>query len=365
MTSQLTRRQFLGLAGGAAGAATAGTLLWSRLLDDQVRNSTITSSSSPAHNRVLVVVECQGGNDGLNTLVPAGGRYRDERPTLSILEEELVPLQGEADYSFHPALAPLAPVWAAGQLGAFQGVGLHGQTLSHPAATDIWRAGGGVPGGSSWLGRWLDATLGDEQEPLRAIAIRTDTGMLAAERALSTVIMNPDSFTLNIPPGPSRVAEAVVAAFEATSYPLASDPWFRAVQEGIPPTLDAVEVLAQATAPPDSSVSNSPAEERRFSSSLDTAARIIDLDVGTKVLVIGADGFDTHSAQANRHQALLSDLGTGLSRFLDSMEEQGRADDVLVLTTSEFGRRVAENGSAGSDHGAASMALVLGGAVNR
>lgn len=363
--SGISRRRFLGLAGGAAGAAVTGTVLWSRLIDDQVNEHSSSSGSganaSRTPGRILVVVEQFGGNDGLNTLVPSSGRYRDARPTLGIPETDLVTLEGETGYALHPALAPLAPLWAAGNLAAIHGLGFDDQTRSHFAAVDKWRAGGGH---ASWLGRWLDATAGDQAEPLRAIALGSDTRILSAEHSLSTVIKEPESFQLLAPPGPGTDADAVSAAFQATAVPLSSDPLFAAAQNAIPATVEAVDVFERASdgAPQTSPDPGAPPQKAtRF---FDTAARIVELDVGAEVLVIGIDGFDTHATQADHHHQLLADLGTGMSNFLDAMDALGRRDDVLIVTTSEFGRRVAENGSDGTDHGKGNVLFATGTGVN-
>jgi len=357
--ADLTRRRFLGIAGGTAGALVAGGVLWNQLIDDQVRESSSPTTQPARSGRILVVVEMAGGNDGLNTLVPADGRYRDARPTLAMPEAGLVALEGEDGFSLHPALAGFAPLWAAGDLAAVHGLGFENQTRSHFAAMDVWHAGGGT---DSWLGRWLDATGGDEPAPLRAVALGSDTRVLAAEHSLSTVIKEPSSFNLLAPPGADE--DAVVAAFQATAEPLSSNPTFAAAQTAIPSTIEALGVVSRATEGTDQTPPDPGQPARKAERFLDTAARIIDLDVGTEVFVIGLDGFDTHATQADRQQVLLDDLNTGVTNFLGAMEEQGRADDVLVLITSEFGRRVAENGSDGTDHGKGNVLFAVGKGVN-
>src|SRR4051812_4386002 len=121
----LSRRKFLGLSAGAAGVAVGGAVVWARLVDDQVRArpERAGSSAAGASGRILVVLECAGGNDGLNTLVPSVGGYRDARPSLAIREADLVPLEGERAFGLHPALGSLAPAWARGQVAALQGIG--------------------------------------------------------------------------------------------------------------------------------------------------------------------------------------------------------------------------------------------------
>jgi uncharacterized protein (DUF1501 family) len=357
----LSRRRFLGIAGGTAGVALGGAAVWSRLVDEQVSEA---RQAPRRPGRILVVLEMAGGNDGLNTLVPTDGRYRDARPTLGVPERRLVDLEGETGYRLHPAVASWAPIWAAGRLAAVEGIGFGGQTRSHFAATDVWRAGGVWPFSTSWLGRWLDATGGDRARPLRAISLGADTRVLAAASSLSTVVTTPGSFNLYLPDGGAADAESVVAAFAATARPLSDDPLFAAVQTAIPVTLEAVEVLARATTAADPATVSDQDGHREATALLDTAARIIDLDIGAEVLVIGIDGFDTHAGQEETHNRLLTDVGRGITRFLDAMEAQGRADDVLVVTTSEFGRRVAENGSAGTDHGNGNVQFLFGTGVH-
>lgn len=362
MNQGLTRRQFLGAAGGIAGLALGGTVVWSRLVDDQVQEQASSTTVPRRDGRILVVLEINGGNDGLNTLVPAAGTYRDLRPTLGIAESSLVPLEGRTDFALHPELAPLAPLWAAGQLAAIHGIGFHEQTRSHFAEMDRWRAGGGD---ASWLGRWLDATAGEQETPLRAIGLGTDTRVLTAANSLSTVVQDPASFQLLAPQNAQTDPDAVVAAFLATSSPVGGGPQFAAAQQSIPATRDAVDVFREATAGTAAATAPQPgAPPDKASRYFEVASRLIELDVGAEVIVVGIDGFDTHANQPGRHDLLLADIAQGLSGFVAEMERQGRSDDVLVVTTSEFGRRVAENGSDGTDHGKANVLFVTGTQVN-
>ncbi len=375
----LSRRAFIGTAGGVAGAAAVGGGAWAALLRDSVEDSvgpasttssTSTSSSTTTTtpdgvvsyaDRVLVVLEMAGGNDVLNTLVPASGAYRDRRPSLALPETELVRLDG-TDYSLHPALAPIAPYWDAGSLAAVAGVGMYEQSRSHFKAMDTWWSGvPGAPAQTGWLGRWLDATLEGENDPLRALALGGGSPALVGERTLATVVRNPASFALRTFPGTD--AEALITAFLATSEPLSSTPEMAAAQYAIPSTVDAVELLA--------SVSGTEEEAEVFGTGpqgngtsavelLQTAAGIIDLGIGTRVLTVGISGFDTHADQLDRHEDLLADVGEGIAAFFERLEADGNADEVLLMTTTEFGRRVAENGSGGTDHGNGGLQFLLG-----
>nr|MCU0271172.1 hypothetical protein [Acidimicrobiales bacterium] len=175
----LTRRRFIATGAAAAGVTATGYAAWRVLVSDQVEQATAPSTSStatttpPRPPRTLVVVQLSGGNDALNTLPPADGRYRDARPTLAVPEAELVALAGTDQWALHPSLAPLASRWQDGTLAAVAGIGFDEQSRSHFAALDTWWSA--LPGQArttGWLGRWLDATTGSgDPNPLRAIAL--------------------------------------------------------------------------------------------------------------------------------------------------------------------------------------------------
>jgi uncharacterized protein (DUF1501 family) len=335
-----------------------GTVLWSQLVDDHLR-ARDHSPAAAASGRILVVLQLGGGNDGLNSLVPTDGRYRDARPTLAVPEADVVPLAG-ADYGLHPSLAPLQALWDQGRLTAVQGVGFGGQSRSHFAATDVWHAGGALPFTTSWLGRWLDATGGPDASPLRAIGLGLDNRVLAAADSLSTVVHDPAAFDLLVPRGVDVDAETLVAAFRATARPASDEPLTAVAQASIPATIEAVDLLRQATAGAAADPAYVPGSATAL---LGSVAQIVALDIGTEVFVVGVDGFDTHAGQPDAHPGLLADVAGGITSFLAAMDQQGRAEDVLLVTTSEFGRRVAENASLGTDHGFANVHLLAGAGV--
>jgi uncharacterized protein (DUF1501 family) len=354
----VSRRTFLGLAGGAAGAAVAGGLAWSRLVDEDVREHRDSGAGAGTDSgRILVVVELGGGNDGLNTLVPSDGRYHDARPTVGLPEDALIDV-GDARYGLAPSLEPIAERWRAGTVAALQGMAFSGQSRSHFGATDVWHAGGVYPFTTSWLGRWLDATGDASSSPLRAVAVGSNSRILAADQSRSTVVGDPEQFRLVAPTGSDSDPEAVVAAFAATATPVSGDGTAAAARIAIPAALEGVDLLSSVSTDerPDPT-------QGQAASLLRTVSRIIELDVGTRAFVVGVSEFDTHANQVEKHPVLLADVFGGIAEFLDTMEAQGRAEDVLVVTTSEFGRRVAENGSLGTDHGFANVQMLFGPAV--
>ena len=366
----LTRRGFVIGGGAAAGAAAIGTGTWAALVRDSVSDRTVgalpSSSTTVAPtappqpppagaDRLLVVVELDGGNDGLDTLVPADGRYRDARPTLAVAESALVELTGTADYALHPALAPLVPPWEAGGLAFVQGVGMAAQNRSHFASGDVWRAGGS-PRGTGWLGRWLDLTADGDANPLRGVTLGGGAEALASHASPVTSVRSPGELGYRL--AGASDPDAIVDAFLATSAPLSPGPLGRA-QAAVDTAGRAVDAFAGLT----SVAADGLDVDTSAPTLLGAAAEILGLGVGTRIVYVRVGGYDTHADQRARHSALLAELAEGIEAFFASAEQRGLADRVLLATTSEFGRRVAENGSGGTDHGRGGCQLLLGAGV--
>ena len=377
----LSRRKFLGIAGGVGAAGVAGgAAAWSTLLRDHVDQAVqdrdgengatqpgatgSPSTTSRSANRVLVVLQLGGGNDGLNTLIPSDARYRDARPTLAIPEASLVAINA-AGYSLHPSLAPLAPLWNRGLVTAFQGIGMKDQSRSHFKAMDTWWSA--TPGASSqtgWLGRWLDATeKNSAPNPLRAVALGGGSPALVGVRSLPTVVVSPSEFSLRTPRGCD--ATTLTNAFLATAQPLmTNNDVFAAAQQAFPDTIDAINVLQKVrtqAAGQSATVRNG---AQGVTALLQSAAGIIEQGIGTQVVLVAVSGFDTHADQLDRQSDLLADVGAGIDQFVSRIQKAGKADDVLLVTTSEFGRRVAENASVGTDHGTGNVMFVVGNGIN-
>lgn len=374
----MNRRTFLGL---GAGAAATGTGAWLALVRDRAEQSAdgpTTTTSSPATSasgaaslsKVLVVVQLSGGNDGLNTVVPVTGRYHDLRPTLGLADADLVALEGLAGYGLHPSLAALAPVWAAGELAVVSGIGYPDNTRSHFAALDSWwSATPGQPSTTGWLGRWLDATAPDgDPDPLRAVTIGRGSPALRAERSPSTTIVDPSGFALATPRGVDP--DGLAAAFLRCATPAVGQDLRTAAQRSVATTFDVLGRVADADLGTAGATFQRPAPAAGeyvsgdVTTGLSAAANLIGHDLGTRVILVDAGGFDTHANQADTHQRLLADVAGGVAAFQRAVEASGHADEVLLVTTSEFGRRASENGS-GTDHGNGGTSFVIGAGVRR
>src|SRR4051794_8407084 len=173
----LTRRQFLGITGGAA---VTGAAAWAGLLREHTSSSstqatpgTVASGAAPgAADHVLVVVQMSGGNDALNTLVPHDGRYHDLRPQLAVADDKLIALEGETSVGLHPSLQPLVPLWESGHLAVLPDLGFATDSRSHfESLASWWTASPEHTQRTGWIGRWLDATGEADGNPLVAISL--------------------------------------------------------------------------------------------------------------------------------------------------------------------------------------------------
>ncbi len=347
----MNRRTFLSLTGGAA----AGSLVAGLWLPNAA--AVLQPSAGSNSTRTLVVIDLQGGNDALNTLVPATGRYHDLRPTIGLADDDLLSFAG-LDYGVNPGLASLQDLWDSGQMTALYGTGLQGQGRSHFVAQDAWRtAQPGEPARSGWLGRWLEASLSEDDSALRAVALGQSTIAAQGAEGRPVAIQSVDGFRLKPPQDNDDVTAAVLAMGAPAAAGLIGQ-----AQMAIPQAVEAVNELQGLVACIELSDSNE-IDLDGDGALFQAAQAIIQGDVGAQVLYITINGFDTHSLQPTKQQALLQLVADGLSGLFRELESTGRAENTLAMVVSEFGRRGAENGSSGTDHGQGGLSLLLGPAV--
>ena len=306
------------------------------------------ASGATFGGRRLVVVQLNGGNDLLNSLPPTDGRYRDLRPTIAIPEADIVTLAGLTDAGLHPGLGGLARFWDAGQLAIIRGIGFDVPNRSHFVSMDRWWRADQLarPG---WLGRVLDG-LAAEPPPLFATALGGGAPLLNGSRTQPTVIASPTSFRwVDFEP-------AWLTAMGGEGTDLAG-----MARHAFQRTVGAVGDFAAITGGA-ATADELPTREggATIVDGLSVAAQLLAADAGTQLVAVSAGGFDTHANQVAEQAVLLEDLATGVDAFFDAIEAAGLADDVLVVVTSEFGRRAAENGSGGCDHGAGGLSLAVG-----
>ncbi|PNY81312.1 DUF1501 domain-containing protein [Deinococcus koreensis] len=329
------RRDFLKLSAVAVAATTGMPGFLAR-----------AAAQAGAGGKTLVVIQLTGGNDGLNTLIPySNPAYYAARPTIAIPKKDVLTLGG--DLGLHPSFKPLMGLWDAGHFAWMENVGYPNPNRSHFASMAIWHTADPAQAqAEGWIGR-IAEKIGD---PFCAsnIGASTPLALRASEFSLPS-IDGVDNFQLKLPEGLSTAFQDVLGTPRSGE----ADYLVRATRQMMSNTArvqaNVKKYKAGATYP-----------ETKFAGQLRDTARLIAAGVGQRVLYVSLGGFDTHAGQRAEQDELLADLAGGLSAFQTDLERQGLADQVIVMGFSEFGRRVAENDSAGTDHGKGSVMFALG-----
>jgi uncharacterized protein (DUF1501 family) len=319
-------------------------------------------------SRRLVVVYLGGGNDALNTLVPyRDGAYYSRRPSIAIPAGQVLQVGSDAagqPLGLHPRLGGLLNAFNEGRLALVQRTGYSNSSRSHFEASDIYgTANPEASTGSGWLGRYLD-TL---PRPLDALAAWNTTGetprALLSGQSGVPAIPNAGSYTYASPNRGNAAVEERAAAQTMANNPAAGRPhlaYLNGASRGAIETLDRVALATSYT--PSVFYPNS-----GFAQSLRTVAGAIAVGIGSRVYWVSTGGYDTHAGQGANgggdYANLMGTLGDGLWAFYSDIRNQGLAADTSIIVFSEFGRRISENGSGGTDHGAAGLMMVLGGSV--
>jgi uncharacterized protein (DUF1501 family) len=390
MSPPITRRTFLtGAAGagvvGVSAAAAAHNQIGRALgISGSTHPSVAASTSRPVSLRagkgVLVLVTLYGGNDGLNTVIPyADPAYLAGRSTLGYQPSEVLTL--DRQLGLHPNLTGLKSLWDAKQLAVVLGVGYPNPNRSHFRSMDIWQSA--VPETdevTGWLGRWLD--LGRD-DPMRALSLgptlpkvmegaKTAAGAIPSGRlALPGKGRLDAAFASLNAPFPSegalatRIAQSgtdLLTVVQDVGQILANQPSNAVGSGNLEPA-----VTAPTTAPPTTTSPGKPAgapsrpgAAGALAAQLDVVARLIKGGAPTQVYAVSLGGFDTHATEKDNHARLMGELDTGIAGFLKSLDGDPEGDAVVVMTYSEFGRRVAANASGGTDHGTAAPLFVAG-----
>lgn len=351
-----TRREFLKTAGSAA------VLSFSPGLPG-VLAAAAAQQASTKGDTVLVVVQLSGGNDGLNTIVPYGDdAYHKNRFTLRVNKVSALAID---DYvGFHPSMRPFAELLEKKRLGIVQGVGYPHPNRSHFESMDIWHTARQEPERrhTGWLGRYLDAMAvsgaGSRDVPALHLGGERAPLALSALQAQAASVRSLDQFRF-ADGGNTRFRETIEKT-AAVRREGAGD-LVRFLQSSTTAALTSSERVHQAMRDykPALKYPTTGLAER-----LRSVAQLIDAGLGTRIYYVALDGFDTHSDQGEAHANLLSELSGAVGALVEDLAQHGHADRVLVMMFSEFGRRLRENASRGTDHGAAAPMLLAGGRVH-
>ncbi|MFZ2639959.1 MAG: DUF1501 domain-containing protein [Verrucomicrobiia bacterium] len=312
----LTRREFLRTTGLAAAGLGASSL------------AARTASAVSPSDRVLIVIQLSGGNDGLNTVVPfRDAAYYSSRPVIAIQPRHVLPLGIGAHQDrlgFHPSLRPLMGLWESGHMAVINGVGSPNADRSHFRALEMWHTA--AESGEETCG-WISRCF-DSRPPAIGVSVGTEAPQSLKGRGMAGIHLlgNPAAFRAE-----GDAGEVAQAAMEKSR-----------------------DLLRGAGS------SGAKYPNTRFAAGLKRIAALIDGGLGARVYHHDITGFDTHANEPATHGRLWTEVSEGLRAFFADLESRGLDNRVVMMGFSEFGRRVAENGSCGTDHGAASPMFIWG-----
>ncbi|HEY6228653.1 MAG TPA: DUF1501 domain-containing protein [Verrucomicrobiae bacterium] len=370
-----TRREFLrsGLVGGAL-AWTIPSFINQTLL------SLHAEGAADKDKPILVVLQMAGGNDGLNTVVPiTNDNYYRARPTLSIKPAQALKLT--SDFGLHPSMTAFKELFDAGMLEVVHGVGYPNPNRSHFHSTDIWQtASPEAARNQGWIGRYFDNACAGA-DPTVGISIGRQMPLaFQSGRPLGISLENPESYRF-------------ASGDDAADGEMSSEAFYRklngpemldgsdlnsggsvASAPGTAPTahrgssldfLERVALDAQVSSDKILAVSKRVKNEATYpasqiANSLKLVARLIAGNLPTRVFYVSQGGYDTHTNQAPAQQRLLGEMASGVKAFFDDLKAMGQEKRVMLMTFSEFGRRVAQNANNGTDHGAAAPMFLAG-----
>jgi uncharacterized protein (DUF1501 family) len=359
----MNRRFFLKNSGVALASISAATMSPSFL------TRALAQTNGKGRRKILIAVFQRGAMDGLSVVVPyaeqeyynlrsaiavprpgAGGAQPNQAPAIDL----------DGFFALHPALAPFKPIYDSGQLAIIHAAGSPDNTRSHFDAQDYMESA--TPGVKSttdgWLNRYLQSNGGAESSPFRGVAMGPTLSRVMQGKASAIAMNNINDFAIRA--GGGETGQAVQGGFEAMYAQAANDALRGAGKE----TFDAMKLLkrvnpAQYKPSPDAVYPRGP-----FGDRLRQVAQLIKSDVGLEIAFTDIGGWDTHANQGSSQGQLalrLTEFAQGLSALYADLKE--RAEDVVILTMTEFGRTARENGNRGTDHGHASVMFALGGQV--
>lgn len=348
-----TRRSFLKTTIGSSAVVSLGTAAPQFLLN------ACAADSKPNEESILVVIQLSGGNDGLNTVAPfSDARYRKARPTLAVKSQDALKI--DSSLGFHPAAKGMSNLLESDHLAIVQGVGYPNPNRSHFESMDIWHSCRRKTSvrHDGWLGRYLESTQTGKPLDLPALHLGREKQPLAlvSREVRVPSVRSVDRFKLKN--SSSQLRETVTKIGTPSSAP--GDDLLGFVQSSTGSALSASEKIEAATGDYKTGIQW---PESGLAQKLKTVAQLIDSGLKTRIYYVTLDGFDTHARQGDAHAALLRELSEAMDAFVRDLDEHGHGDRVLTLTFSEFGRRLKENASEGTDHGAAAPVFLAGNRV--
>jgi uncharacterized protein (DUF1501 family) len=360
----LNRRYFLKNGGIALASLGAITLSPSFLTRTLAQSNGGDGGKKGKRQKILITIFQRGAMDGLNAVVPYGEQeYYNLRPSLAIPRPNSGPgaaIDLDGFFGLHPALSPFKPIFDSGHLAIVHAVGSPDNTRSHFDAQDYMESG--TPGvkntDDGWINRYLQSRPDSKATPFRAVAMSPNLPRTMQGQAPCIAMTSINDFTIRA--GGGEMGQAVQGGFEAMYSQTVNDALRGAGKE----TFDAIKTLKQVNLSRYQPAPGANYPRGRFGDHLRQFAQLIKAEIGLEVAFTDLGGWDTHTNQGAAQGQLalrLTELAQGISALYTDLEE--RAEDVVILTMTEFGRTAKENGTRGTDHGHASVMFVLGGSI--
>ena len=307
----------------------------------------------PPGNKVVVVIQLSGGNDGLNTVIPVRNDiYYRERPVLGIAKNDALLLTDET--GLNPALQAFKGLYDDGSLAIMNNVGYPNPDRSHFRSMDIWQSASDSDKylTTGWLGRYLDAQCKGCDKPTQAMEL---------DDVLSLALKGEDNKGLAFK-DPKKLFNTSNGKFikDVNADHKSGEETIDYLYKTMSATLSSADYIYKQSKvhPTSQEYPNSD-----LGKDLKTIASLIMSDINTKVYYVSLGSFDTHVAQSNQQKRLFTELNDAVKAFTDDLKSNGRFDDVLMMTFSEFGRRVSQNASNGTDHGTANNMFFISGGL--
>jgi len=354
---KVSRREMLRVGLGGLGVISLGGTVPAFVSKMAFANE--VAGSNVSNDNILVVVQLSGGNDGLNTVIPRGNdAYMKARPQIGVKDRLLTLSDG---LTLNPGMTPFKEVFDDGKLAVINGCGYPQPNRSHFRSMEIWHtAQPSKYEPSGWLGHYVDHVLRGTEGLLKAVNIGPELPQaLIADEEVVPSIQSIDDFRIRTDPNTSfdaKMEEQIIRQLNAekTSSP-AVQYLSRQATDAIIEADEVRKVVAGYK--PDADYPGG------LGQNLKLIAQLISGQLGTKLFYCQTGGFDTHANQLGQHERLLNNVAASIQAFYNDMKKKGYGEKVTVMCFSEFGRRVAQNSSGGTDHGAAGPMFVAGGKV--
>ena len=322
-----------------------------------LKASPLEASSQSRTGKILVVIQLSGGNDGLNTIVPfRNDIYFNSRPSLALKDSELLKIS--ENLAFNAALSGLRTLYDEGLVSIINSVGYPNPDRSHFRSMDIWHTASSSNAywQTGWIGRYLDHHCEGCAPAYHAVEV-DDTLSLAMKGKQQS------GFAMSTPQQLRKTTKNPFLAKIANDYQAQQDhELLHYLHKTLIDTQESADYLVQQA---NAYRSNVQYPSTAFGKDLKQIAQLITTDTDTKVYYVSLTGFDTHANQKNAQGRLLKTYADGVKAFVEDLQKHQLLDDTLIMTFSEFGRRVKQNASRGTDHGAANNLFLIGGKLQR